>query len=90
MVQVDHPLVAGQGLVQRDEAVALPESPHGAVVDGDLALREAIPDRLHLLEVAGVEVAVLELAYGFERLQPRQALLQAHGCSRGTRLAWPQ
>ncbi|MCY1539423.1 hypothetical protein D9M68_750100 [compost metagenome] len=90
MVQVDHPLVAGQRFVERDEAVAVAEGPDGAVVDGDLTLGEAVADRRHLFEVAGVEVTVLELADGLQRFQPGDALFGTHGASLPTTLGSPQ
>ncbi|MNR15458.1 hypothetical protein D3C85_1319950 [compost metagenome] len=90
MVQVDHPLVAGQLLVQREETVAVPEAADGAVVDGDRAFGEAVADHRHLFQVAGVEVAVLELADGLERFEAGNALFQVHGCSLAIMLASPQ
>ncbi|MNE73100.1 hypothetical protein D3C80_1690900 [compost metagenome] len=78
MVQVDHPLMAGQFAVQRDEAVALAEHAQRAVVDQHFALGEAVADRLHVLQVAGVQVAVLELADGLQRFQSGDALFQGH------------
>ncbi|MNE12981.1 hypothetical protein D3C80_1058050 [compost metagenome] len=70
--------MAGQFLVQRHEAGAINEGPERAIVDQHLAFGEAVGDDCHILEVAGVEVTVLELANSFQRFQASNALFKVH------------
>ncbi|MNH46028.1 hypothetical protein D3C79_1086540 [compost metagenome] len=65
-------------LIERHEAVAIAKDSYRAVVDQDLAFGKAVADYRHLLQVTGIEIAVLELANGVERLQVGNALFQAH------------
>ncbi|MCY1461154.1 hypothetical protein D9M71_787810 [compost metagenome] len=90
MVQVDHPRLAGQLPVERDEAVAVAEGAERAVVDEDLPFGEAVADHLDLLQVAGVEIAVLEPPDIFQRLQAGNAGFQVHHRSLMVRLGSPQ
>ncbi|MNY20439.1 hypothetical protein D3C86_1539170 [compost metagenome] len=90
VVQVDHPRLAGQLPVDGDEAVAVAEGADGAVVDEDRPLGEAVANRLDLLEVTGVEIAVLEASDIFQRFQAGNAGFQVHHRSLMVRLGSPQ
>ncbi|MNB98011.1 hypothetical protein D3C75_452530 [compost metagenome] len=85
-MQVDHPLMAGQFAVQRDKTVALTKDPQRAVIDQHFTFGEAVGNHLDLLEIAGVEVAMLELANILQRFQAGDPLLQVHAAPRAITL----